>query len=112
VADARPVVVELAGELDLATAPDLRDRLLAALEAARWHPSHTVTIDLAGVMFMDATSLGMIATAAARCEHAGGELRVRNANRIQHKMFRLFGLDALLEAEPKPPNVPHQHEPS
>lgn len=65
--------VTVAGELDLATAPELR---AALLHAAAYH--RHVTVDLAALRFCDCTGLSAL-LAGARAAHARGTtLRLRS----------------------------------
>ena len=86
------VVVCVHGELDLATAPALRQALL---DAATGTPVDVV-VDLAGVPFVDATSLGALLTAAEAVRTAGGELRLASPSRMLRLMLRLLDLEAAL----------------
>lgn len=63
-------VVSISGEVDVATAPILRDRLqeLAAGGAS------TVVVDLHQMTFLDSTGLGVLVGALKRCREGGGEL--------------------------------------
>lgn len=65
-------VVSISGEVDVATAPILRDRLqeLAAGGAS------TVVVDLHQMTFLDSTGLGVLVGALKRCREGGGELRL------------------------------------
>jgi anti-sigma B factor antagonist len=49
-------VVEVAGDLDMATAPQLRDGLRRILDTG----TRNVVVDLAGVGFMDSSALGAL----------------------------------------------------
>jgi anti-sigma B factor antagonist len=55
--DGERSVLRLTGELDLATAPELRMHGAAELAAAR---CRTLTIDMSGVTFIDSTGLGVL----------------------------------------------------
>ena len=50
------LVVSVSGELDIATAPVLRDHLTAAIEAGK----HRIVIDLADIDFVDSIALATI----------------------------------------------------
>lgn len=69
-ADGRTVVA-LAGVLDIATAPDLADRLRALAQQG------PVELDLGGVGFMDATALRSLRRVAAVAAEHGHRVRVR-----------------------------------
>ncbi|HWD52036.1 MAG TPA: STAS domain-containing protein [Acidimicrobiales bacterium] len=65
-------VLTVTGEIDMATAPDLRERLVA-LEADR---ISAIVVDLTGVSFIDSTALGVLVGAYRRQEEAGGTLKL------------------------------------
>jgi anti-sigma B factor antagonist len=60
------------GELDLATAPELEDKVLAAVRAG----DRAVVLDLRELTFMDSTGVRTIVAAHKAAEEAGTELRV------------------------------------
>ena len=68
----RPVVV-VQGEIDLATAPQLRDQLARAIHR---HPAATVVVDLDGVTVLDDSGLGVLLGAAGAARTGGGELEL------------------------------------
>ena len=63
-------VVSASGEIDVATAPPLRDRLQALGASGR----PTIVVDLLGVTFLDSTALGVLVGALKRCRDVGGDL--------------------------------------
>src|SRR3954468_6115153 len=65
-------LLEVFGELDLATAP----RLCAALDAARIHRVRRVVVDLTGVDFCDSTGLRALIGASTELRVGGGRLAV------------------------------------
>ena len=82
-------VVRATGELDLHTAPALREELDAVVNAG----AQEVVVDLGGVGFMDSTGLSVIVATVAALRENGGELRVvSGADRIT-KVFTLTGVD-------------------
>ena len=82
------VLVTVAGEVDFATAPGLRERLFALARAGR-----PLVADLDGVSFIDAAGLGVLAGAARRATAHGASLYVVCARRRTRRLFRLTGLD-------------------
>lgn len=83
--------LRLSGELDLAT----RSELVVALgslvaDGARW-----VTIDLAGVSFMDSTGL----SALLEARRLGAELTLRNPVPRVRKLLDLVMIDGLIPIE-------------
>ena len=82
------VLLIVAGEIDIATVPVLRERL-SALAAA----GDAVVADLDQVSFIDAAGLGVLARAAGQAAAQGTSLRVVCARRQTRRLFRLTGLD-------------------
>lgn len=77
-------VVHVGGDVDLATAGQLRDALVSS--AAGGHP---MVVDLSGVTFLDAA--GLSALVAGR-RAAGGRLRIVGATGVAHRILSLTGL--------------------
>lgn len=61
------LALEVHGELDIATAPALRDRLSAAIDSGR----HRLVIDLSSLSFLDSVALATIVRAKQRLPEAG-----------------------------------------
>ena len=66
------VVLVLAGDVDIHTAPQVRDRL-AALQA---EGAKSVVVDLSGVGFLDSSALGALVAAHRELEAEGGSLKL------------------------------------
>ncbi len=86
---ARPVL-QVSGEIDLATLPLLRDQLTRAVGL---HRGATLFVDLDGVTALDDAGLGMILGAAARAREAQGDLVVVCSGDRLLQRFALTGLD-------------------
>jgi anti-sigma B factor antagonist len=65
-------VLEVFGELDLATAP----RLCSLIDAARIHRVKRMVIDMTGVDFCDSTGLRALMGASAEMKVSGGRLAI------------------------------------
>jgi anti-sigma B factor antagonist len=89
-------VVEVTGELDIYTAPALREALLD-LTAAGWT---RIVVDLLGVAFLDSTALGVLVGGYKRVRAAGGYLRVACPAGPLAGVFRTTGLDGVLPLYP------------
>jgi anti-sigma B factor antagonist len=63
-------VVTVAGEIDLYTAPALRDGLIQAIESGALH----VAVDLRSVPFMDSMGLGVLIGARRRLSERDGKI--------------------------------------
>ena len=82
------VVVTVAGEVDIATVAELRERLSTL--AAGGLP---LVADLDQVSFIDATGLGALAAAARLAAARGVSLYVVCAQPQTRRLFRITGLD-------------------
>ena len=82
------VLVTVAGEVDLATVPRLREQLFALAAGGR-----PLIADLDRVSFIDAAGLGVLAGAAGRAAAHGGRLHVVCARDRTRRLFCLTGLD-------------------
>jgi anti-anti-sigma factor len=102
--DDRGVVVTVAGEVDIATSPQLRDACLRAMESGA-----DVGIDLAGVTFLDSSGLSALVEARQRIDGLGGRFEIRAASRPARRVLEISGLDATLglraEATPEGPDA-------
>lgn len=85
-------VIAVRGEVDVATAPQLREHLQRVIADG----SSTVVLDLLGVTFLDSTALGVVVGAHKRCRELGGELRVVVADPRLVKIFEITGLTGVL----------------
>jgi anti-sigma B factor antagonist len=81
-------VVSASGEIDVATAPPLRDRLQALTTSGK----STVVVDLLGVTFLDSTALGVLVGALKRCREGGGDLPLVIEEPRILKVFEITGL--------------------
>ncbi len=88
VADRRGVVLELSGELDLATAPQL-DRQLGRLGPVQ--PGRLL-IDLRGLEFMDSAGLTSIVRAQNRADASGHSFCLRGGARQVDRLIELVGI--------------------
>ena len=89
-----PAVVAFDGDLDLETAPQLRQQLLELLDRGRVD----LVVDLAGCSFLDSAGLSLLLSTARRCEELGGSLRVVNATGAVDQLLGYAGVrDQLTE---------------
>jgi anti-sigma B factor antagonist len=83
-------VLSLAGEIDLATAPRLRDRLV---RVATVHQGETVLVDLDGVTLLDSAGLGVLLGGLRRMRTGGGDLVIVCASSRLGEIFHSVDLD-------------------
>ncbi len=88
--------VSVAGEVDLATAPELDTVLLAAIV----NQPQEIVIDLTDVSFLDSTGLGVIVRALKRTRERGTSLNIIASNERVLKVFAITGLDTVLSIHP------------
>ncbi len=88
-----PVLV-LAGDLDVASRDDLATAL-ARLFECRW--PQAVTLDLAGVGFVDCSSLAVLIWAHQQLSARNGGLICTGAQPVVRRIVRLTGLDGYLD---------------
>ena len=92
------VVVAITGEVDIATAPRLWERLEAEILTG---PSRVV-LDLSGLGFIDSTGLTVIIRAHKRLGCAGATLVLRSPTPPVARVLTVSGLDQVLDVEIDP----------
>jgi len=81
-------VVVVGGEIDVYTAPKLREQLIDLVSSGQYH----LVVDMEGVEFLDSTGLGVLVGALKRVRaHEGSLLLVCTQERLL-KIFRITGL--------------------
>lgn len=81
-------VLAVSGEVDVASAPRLRERIVAVV--AEGH--RRIVLDLDDVDFLDSTGLGVLVGALKRVRTHGGELHLVCTNPRILKVFDITGL--------------------
>ncbi|MBO0899522.1 STAS domain-containing protein [Cellulomonas sp. zg-ZUI222] len=81
-------VLHVTGEIDVASADRLRERVSVLLSDGRTD----LVVDLTGVTFMDSTGLGLLVGALKRARLLGGRLVLVVDSERLLKVFRITGL--------------------
>lgn len=81
-------VVTVGPELDISTAPRLREKLIDLIAAGQ----RSLVIDMEAVTFVDSTALGVLVGALKRVRTAGGELRIVATGDAVLRPLRITGL--------------------
>jgi anti-sigma B factor antagonist len=88
VEDTDPTIVSLTGELDIASAGGLEDRIRRLTDAGH----SRLIVDLAGLVFCDSTGIGTLVRANNDCLDQGGYLRLAAPNRNVARVLAIVGL--------------------
>ena len=96
--------VRLAGELDVATAPILRETLQASLPPASG--PRLVVLDMRGLEFLDSSGVHAITEAELRAREAGGRLVLVRGPPAVDRVFTLSGRREQLEIVGLDPGEP------
>ena len=87
--------IALSGELDMATAPALKDQLAASEQT----DTKAIVLDLRDLSFIDSSGLHEIVWAFRRSEMNGHRLMVIGANPLTRRMCEITGTEFLLDAQ-------------
>lgn len=85
-------VVQVTGEVDIYTAPVLREQIVDLISDG----CRRLVIDMQAVTFIDSTGLGVLIGALKRLRGGNGELRVVAATQPVLRMLRVTGLHRVL----------------
>jgi anti-sigma B factor antagonist len=86
--DGHRVILTVGGEVDVATAPQLRAKLVDLVQ----NGTGTVVVDLTPVAFMDSTGLGVLLAGHQRARARGHTIRVVCPEGLTLRALRLTGM--------------------
>ena len=92
------LIAALRGEIDHHSAIAIRKRIDDELFSKR---PQTLTIDIGEVDFMDSSGLGLIMGRLAKAREIGASLTVANPSARAARMFKMAGLERLIQNERK-----------
>jgi len=81
-------LVELDGEIDLHSAPDIK----AALIELGTSPAARIAVDLSAVSFLDSTGIGALVGALKKTRECGGQMAFYGARDRVKRVFQIAGL--------------------
>ena len=87
--------VTVAGEIDFATSPQLRQALADVLRTK----GRDTVVDLSAVAFVDASGIGVLVGAANLANSGGGQLLLRRPSRAVLLLLDHLDLDGVLAVE-------------
>ena len=82
------VIVAVGGEIDVYTAPKLRDMILELVSQGH----HNLVVDLEGVDFLDSTGLGVLVGGLKKVRAQEGSMELICSHDRLLKIFRITGL--------------------
>ena len=87
-------VLGVAGEIDMASADEFCDRLLACLQR-----SDSLEVDLGGLTFIDSSGLAALVRLRTEAEILGKDVALVNVSSPTARLLELTGLQGLFDAE-------------
>lgn len=99
-------VLQVSGEVDVYTAPQVRDRVIRLLADGVRH----VIADLREVSFLDSTGLGALVGSLKRLREQDGSLELVIADGRIMTVFRVTGLDRVFAIHPSFPDAIDEDE--
>ncbi|MEU9891220.1 STAS domain-containing protein [Sphaerisporangium sp. NPDC051017] len=107
IVQADSTVLRVRGDVDISCSPELRERLLAALEP----PRPRLDVDLSEVTFMDASGVAALMAARRRSLRLGGGVRLVSPSSSVRRVLEASGLSSRFPVrlvagpEPAPPGA-------
>jgi anti-sigma B factor antagonist len=95
--DSGTIVLAVAGEVDMATAPELLAATRAALAEGRRRSVRRLSVDLAGVSFLDSSGAHTLIASREEAGRGGVALAVANPQPQVQRVLQLMGLDDLVD---------------
>jgi anti-sigma B factor antagonist len=90
---AATAILAVHGEADLHSAPELKERLRAAVDG----DARTIVVDLTQTDFVDSTSLGVLLGATKRLRERNGEIRLVVPGPELRRIFEITLLDRVFQ---------------
>jgi anti-sigma B factor antagonist len=87
--DATTHIVDVAGEVDLYSAPELKAHIIDAIESGKSH----IVVDLTNTTFIDSTTLGVLVGARKRLREHNGAVAIVCPDPDKIGLFEMTGLD-------------------
>jgi anti-sigma B factor antagonist len=97
-------VIHVGGELDVYTAPQLKEILTEALEGR-----DRFVLDLSQVQFIDSTGLGVLVSSKQRAQAASQDFHLVLDDPYLLKIFRITGFDGVFSIYPQVTDAIHSN---
>lgn len=89
-------VIEVGGELDIATAPQADEALTTVLAGEQT----AIVFDLSGLTFCDSTGLRLLVRAHQELDARGGQMAIAGATDMVHQVLEVSGLAEIFGSYP------------
>lgn len=86
-------LIELEGEVDVYTAPQLKQQMMAQLESG----TKEIAVDLTKVEYLDSTALGVLIGGLKRMRERDGNLALICPSQRIKRVFEITGLDKIFD---------------
>ncbi len=86
-------ILEIEGEVDVYTSPQLKQDLVALAEQGTKH----IVIDLSKVEYLDSTGLGVLIGGLKRLREAGGNMALVGPGMRIQRIFEITGLNKIFD---------------
>ncbi|HLR08974.1 MAG TPA: STAS domain-containing protein [Bacillota bacterium] len=91
--DHQQTIIRLQGEIDVYTAPNLKDALMPLVKVTGQH----VLVDCQKVTYMDSTGLGVFIGALKATKSYGSRMTLINLQERIYRLFTITGLDQVMD---------------
>ena len=91
--DDKTCLIDLEGEVDVYTAPQLKQKIIELLDQGVRH----VTVNLTAVDYLDSTALGVLIGGLKRLRERDGALDLICPNTRIRRIFEITGLDKIFD---------------
>ena len=91
--DSNVPLIEIEGEVDVYTAPQLKQQMIALLEAG----NIVMIVDLSKVDYLDSTALGVLIGGLKRVRERDGNLPLICPSQRIRRVFEITGLDKIFD---------------
>jgi len=92
-AENKPPIIELEGEVDVYTAPQLKQQMIGLLEQG----ATALVVDLTRVEYLDSTALGVLIGGLKRLRERDGDMVLVCPSPRIRRVFEITGLDKIFD---------------
>lgn len=91
--DSNLKVLEVSGEIDAYTAPELKESLMPLIKER----GNQVEVDLENVQYMDSTGLGVFVSALKTAKESESHFTLKNVQGRVYRIFEITGLSEIID---------------